>query len=318
MALIKNKADFEKYILIAGTVSEETLLKGVADAQEKYIRDVLGDGLLSSIDAWYNSLTPATNVAYTNLLPYIQRALARFAIYISSPELDVKLTDSGIGVISNQNIAPASADRVKKFDQSNEQRGWDNVETLIRFLEANKTDYALWANSSAYTLSISNLVNSALEYDSIIKIDKSRLYFQNIRPILTDIELLKIKPTISSDLFDVILAQLKANSVSAANNKILPLLQRAECYFAAAESLDKGKYQGTGVEINKMFMDRDISTYQNKAEAFLAEARRIIDASPDDYPEYRDSDIFIGLTEDGKTQYPRFDNTTSGNKIFVM
>lgn len=316
MALIKNITELKQYVKVAETLPQDVINVCIPDAQEKYIRNVLGDELLEDLDTWHSMTSPTEVEAYSALLPYVQRALARFALLIASAELDVTITSSGIGVVSTQNLAPASADRVKKLNESNEQRGWDNIETLIRFLEENKDDYPEWVASSAYTLSIRNMVNSAVEFDSIIPINKSRLYFSRIRPILDDIDILKIKAAISTELFDAIVTQLRADDVSEANAVILPYLKRAEVYYAAVDSIDKAKYSDG--DISKILLNRDIDTYTNKADAFLMEVRKVLDKNPDSYPLYRDSDQYLGLDEDGNTQYTGFDNTDDEAKIFVM
>ena len=320
MALIKSIEEFKKFIRTGGSINLEGIIASIPDAQDKYLRDILGSELLTDLDEWHNldeGIQP-TVAAYETILPYAQRALARFTLFLASPELDVILTDSGIGVVSTDNLTPASSDRVKKYDQSNEKRGWDNIETLLRFLEANQDDYPEWVSSDAYTKAIRNLVNSAEEFDSIVNIDKSRLYFSRIRNLIDDADLLHIKPTISSELFDSILDQIKGSNVSEENQKILPFLRRAEVFYTAIESLDREKYDGTGVQINLQFMQRDIDNYTRKAEQYLSEARKILDNNPDDYPEYRDSDVYVGLTDDGDTNYRTFDNTADDNHIFVM
>ena len=320
MALIKSSDELKEYIRISGNLNIEGILPSVPEAQDKFLRNILGEELLTDLDEWYNldeGSQPSVE-AYENLLPYVQRALARFTIVVASAELDIHLTDSGFGVISNTNLTPASAERVKKYDQQNEKRAWDNIEILLRFLEQNKTDYPEWVSSDAYTMAIRNLVNSAEEFDDIISIDKSRLYFSRVRTIMDDADLLHIRPTISDELFDVLINQIKNDSVTAANQKILKLLRRAEVFYTAIDSLDRTKYDGTGVQINLQFMQRDIETYKNKAAQYLSEARKILDNNPDDYPEYRDSDVYVGLDEDGETQYSPFDNSADDNHLFVF
>lgn len=320
MALIKSISEFEKYVRTAGALNFETIKSAIPEAQDKYLRDILGDDLLSDIDLWHNlddEVKPSVE-AYEAILPYIQRAIARFTLVICSAEIDVHLTDSGIAVISNQNLAPASSDRVKKFNDENERRGWDSIETLLRFLEANKTDYPEWVSSTAYTLAIRNLVNSAEEFDRIININKSRLYFSRVRNLLDDADNLHIKKAISAELFAVIISQLKSGTITDAINTILPDLKRAEVFYAAIDSLDRSKYDGVGVQVNLQFMQRDIDNYKLKAEQYLGMVREVLDLNPDNYPEYRDSDQYVGVNTDGVTDYSLFDNTDEENHIFVM
>jgi hypothetical protein len=310
MSLIKTIDEFKKFVRIQGTISVDTIIVAVPDAQEKYLRKILGDELLDDLDVWYNLTTPPTVAVYSALLPHVQRALARFTLFVVSPELDVNVTSSGIGVVMTPQLAPASSDRVAKFDKNNELRGWDNVETLIKFLETHASDYPEWVASEAYTLGIRNLVNSAAEFDRIFAINQSRLTFNNYRPVMDDIDLLRIKPAISDAMFDKLITEIKANTVSIANKKILPLLQRAEVYFSIIEKLDKSNYDGVGVQINLTMLQRDIDSFTRKAESFLSQVLTIMKANIADYPEYRDSGIFDQSTT-------QFANKLE-NKIYVF
>lgn len=292
MSLIKTIDEFQKYVRVQGTVSIDTMMAAVPDAQEKYLRNTLGDELLNDLELWYNLDPNPVVPAYTALLPHVQRALARLSLFVVSPELDVQVTNSGIAIISNTNLAPASSDRVAKFDKNNELRGWDNVETLIRFLEDHADDYPEWTASEAYTLAIRNLVNSATEFDRIFSINKSRLVFNNYRPVMDDVDLLRIKPVISEAMFDKLVTEIKAGTISAANKNILPLLQRAEVYFTAVDKLDRANYDGVGVQVNLTMLQRDVDNYTKKGEAYLSQAITIMNKNIDSYPEYRDSGIY--------------------------
>lgn len=292
MSLIKTITEFKQFVRLQGTISDDTIMVAVPDAQDKYIRPILGDELYSDLETWYNMETPISVPVYSALLPHVQRALARFTIFVVSPELDVNVTSSGIGVVSNQNLAPASSDRVKKFDTANEQRGWNNVETLIRFLEAHASDYPEWVASDAYTMAVRNLINSAEEFDSIVPIDKSRLTFNNYRPILDDVDLLNIKPAISEALFNAILSQIRSDTITEAIKAILPLLRRAEAYFATAQKIDRARYDGVGVQVNLTIMQQDIASATEKAKSFLSQVIGIMHENIPNYPDYRDSGIY--------------------------
>src|SRR5574344_1668128 len=51
-------------------------------------------------------------ITSNNLLKYYQRVVCSKAAYEAIPEIDLVLTDNGFGVVSNNNVVPASRDRV--------------------------------------------------------------------------------------------------------------------------------------------------------------------------------------------------------------
>jgi hypothetical protein len=291
--LIKSITDLKKYVRVAGTMQDGSWKPFMLDAQNKYIRPYLGDTLLGKLDTWYNATNPATNLHYTNLLPYVQSALAKFIIGISAHANNLQVTESGFVVTSNGNLAPASMDRVKGYIDSMIAAGYDNIETMLRFLEANRSNYADWMSSDAYTQNRDSLIPNAVEFDKCIYIDQSRLKFTEMKRIMQDVELLRIKPVISEAMFLDITAKALTNNLGN-YSAILPLLRRSVANFTFWEKT-----------ANRSFL--------TLGEAFLAEVKKIIDTTPTNYPLYMNSACY----DAAKTSYRAFENTED-DTVFVM
>ena len=308
MALIKTTVEMRTYLRMSLSEKEASWQPYVGPATDKYIRPVLGDVLLDALNADYNAATHDADLVA--LLPYVQGALAKFTLLMAVPNLDLNISEGGFTVISSPNVAPASRERVNALMASLLEQGWDAIEILLRFLEENINDYASWETSDAYTLAIRNLVNSAVDFDKIFHIMQSRILFNRFRNSLDDVDNLIIKRNISADMFDALMADIRAGVISAENQKILPLLKRAEVFYAISENIDKSKCEGVGVEINNQFLKLDMDLMKYKARQYLDDALVIMKATPDDYPEYRDSAQYqVAVT--------RFENDAD-RKIFVF
>ena len=69
--------------------------------------------------------------------PYFRRAVYATAAYNALPTLDLVATPNGFGVVSNQNIAPASKERVAAFRESLRQYKSDcKDQCLERYYQA--------------------------------------------------------------------------------------------------------------------------------------------------------------------------------------
>jgi len=303
MSIIDTTATLQKYLPVTGTFKIENVLPFVDDAQTKYMRRYLGADLLkelndfvseATIPAWTDLEEDDVQAALAALLPYAQSAVTAFAFYLATPSLDVKITDSGFAVISNNStLVPASAERVRQFRTSIEETGFSRVESLLQFLETNKADYPTWVSSPACTLSTRNLVNSTEEFDLILDIAQSRLTFQKLRPELDNVEVLQIEPVISADYADVLREEIRTDSVSDDNEKVLKPLRKAVVYLTAGVAID-AKYTPRGTQ-------------------FLAEVKKILDASPDVYTDYSGSACYDAT----KTSYTNFENLEE-NQTFVF
>lgn len=295
MSLFKNDIEeFKKFVKInQSLVYSETLGPYEPDAVRKYIYKYLGNVTYKQLEDYVNAASPTADAKLDALLPYVRSALARFTLFIASPFLDINIGAAGYTTQSTQNQVAASAARVEKLDRNLEKLGWDAIESMLSFLEENKSDYPQWVESTAYTMHITGLINTASEFDKEFNIDNSRLTFLSFRPNITRIETLYIKPAISEELFSEIVTQLKANTLTDPIKKLLPLLRTAIVMFVVSK--ERG------------------DTYNAAATAFLSEAKNLLDAKPADYPLYASSSVYRG----GSTSDKSFYTNTEDSKIFV-
>ena len=73
---------------------------------------------------------------------YLVGMICSFAFEEAIPQLDLVLTPTGFGIVSNQNVAPASADRVKALEIRMRKQGWRYFEEaldVLRYLGAPKS-----------------------------------------------------------------------------------------------------------------------------------------------------------------------------------
>ena len=113
-------------------------LEAYVEQGEKLVADILGDV--------YDTLDEATALGRI-----CQRVACLKAYDVAIPHLDLVLTENGFGVVSNQNVAPASMDRVKRLHQQVKDSCDDAVDDLIDALR----DNADW-NSTPVALALFN------------------------------------------------------------------------------------------------------------------------------------------------------------------
>jgi hypothetical protein len=296
MSIFKNLADLQKFVKVNATTDFQKAIQPYEqDAIDSYIIKHLSAELYAELDEYVNSTPDTPNNILDTLLPYVQRALARFMLFKASPSLDINVGTTGFTTHSPSSggLVPASALRVEKFDRSLENLGWDAIEIMLRFLEKNKTNYPSWVASDAYTMHITGLVNTAEEFNKEHVINSSRLKFLEYRPAISRVERIQIIPVISENLFNLLVSQIKANNITEPNAKLIIPLRTAIVMFVMSQKIN--------------------DTFHLNAVAFLSEARKILDQNPDNYPLYADSDIYRGGAD---AVYDQFVNTED-NKIFI-
>lgn len=319
MAIITTLEVFQKYVSVSGTLNLTTINPFIEDAQENYLREFLGETLLVELNDYAEDPTKLPTwtgggeaASLNKLLPYVQCALAKFALVLASPSLDLKVTDGGFSVTLNQNMAPASSDRVKRFTDGMLKQGYDNIETLLRYLEKYKVSYPSWVAGEGYTIHTKYFINSADEFNKHVDIGNSRLRFRAMRTTMENVEMLQVEPVISTELAAVIKTQVKDCNLSPANLKILLYIRKAVAnltyyeYGLATENLPNN---------NSILAVEQAKIDNNKrlGDHYLAEVKKVLDANPSDYPDYTASSVY----DSAKTSNDLYENT-SESSFFVM
>lgn len=287
MSLIKDINEVKDFLPVDISTQDKTIKPYKKPAEEHVIR-ILGKEQFEELDDYHN-FSDEEVVELDALLPYAQRPTVNFAYFLGLSMLNVSIGENGIAVISNSNLAPASKQRTDELKADLEKAAYDALESLLEFLEEHIDDYPLWEASDAYVYQYEFLITSARRFDELLRIDRSRLTFLKWRPTMADVEFLEIYPTVSKEFCDELKTEIKAGSVSAANQVVLPHLQKALAYLTASIELDE--------------------KYKNRGRSYLMEAKKIMDAAPANYPTYTASSVYVSTL----TSYQKYENTEDSN-----
>ena len=96
--------------------------------KQNFIPDDLFETIAATSEAAETASESATIVA---LREPVEKIIATHAFMSAVPSLDLVLTPNGFGIVSNQNVAPASKERVERLLASLEQERDRNIELLL-------------------------------------------------------------------------------------------------------------------------------------------------------------------------------------------
>ncbi len=105
------------------------------------------------------------------------------------------------------------------------RKGYSGIDTMLAFLEKNKADYPLWVASDAYTVTLKFFINSSTAFSEEYNINNSRRTFLALQSVMKKIEAFEIEPTLTSDLFDLVKAEILASTVSTDNAALLKYIR---------------------------------------------------------------------------------------------
>ncbi len=255
--LISDLLKLKKYVPTVMGNEFERYSTFLQTADEYLVTELIGQAL-------YDKLSGETVDA--KLLRYCENMVCQKAYLDAIPMLDLVETETGFGVTSNTNIAPASQQRVAALAKGIETRLSDGIEQLLEYLEGNATFRSDWKGAKAYTINHDSYIFTLAEFRRYARYDGSRLeWIKDISKVTQAIRL-NIEPLISAGLSSAIILQLQSGSLNEANKKIIEDLRFSLASFV------------TGNEA--------------VAQSALFRARGIIVATPADYPEYMASAFY--------------------------
>lgn len=185
-------------------------------AWNKHFPKLIGRDLMTLAD----SLTEADD-----LVKAIEPALANLTLMEAIPWLDLVLTTTGFGIVSNDNIAPASSDRVKNLARAAAQAANDSLDRLLYLVETTDDWADVWNKSC---LIKGGLIKNTTEMQQQIDINESPLRFYALK---TNIELYqrkRIETMVGKPQIDALLKK-------RTDTQVLPLLRKALAFYALTQ-----------------------------------------------------------------------------------
>lgn len=208
---------FEKFVLTA-TNAEADVFDSLQDritiSTQKLISRVFG---------------PAFNIQELPdaLTIEVERFICMDAFASAIPMLDLVLSETGFGVVNNQNVSPASRDRVESLRTQIRQSADDSLDNIINQLIGNEQ----WSKSAYASLLVNSLFYTADQLrDHAGKPDAHRSELLSLRSVICEAEEL-IYRTISAQLFSYLMSQIRENTLKDYEVLLVWTLRKAIGFF---------------------------------------------------------------------------------------
>jgi hypothetical protein len=239
----------------------------------KFFPKFLGDELVDQV---------ADGSADEDFIAELAMPLANLTYLLSIPFFNLVLTNTGFGVVSNQNVAPASVERVKDLKEACLQAANDGMDKLLKYLEYNYAEqglegsgsndiYSLWNQSS---LNTGSLIETADSFSAAIGFRVPRHLFVDIKE--------HIYRNVSTALSSLFSAEFMTELPELTDTKVKPLITKALANLSWKDFNDaKPSLSSKESNPSSMFVKfHDFATkYANRALTLLI-------ANLDEYPTF--------------------------------
>lgn len=195
------------------TVSSATEASGnVFDAMQGYIneatdeaRELLGEDLYAELSGQLFDDEPNARIAKG-----VKKWICLRAYELAIPHLDLVLTPTGFGIVSNQNTSPASAERVNRLIQTVKNAKEDAFDNLIESLRGNEK----WCNTPQATFLFSSLFYRARQLSRYGVADPHRSQLVAHRPRIKAAER-RLKDAISPEFYQELCDAVRCDNATS-------------------------------------------------------------------------------------------------------
>lgn len=139
-------------------------------------------------DGLFEGEKPDMDTAQT-FIEMVREALGPLSVYMYIPRAEAQLTDGGIRRVNEtETQAGAYKYQVNNLRDSYLNDGLDALESLLEFLEQNKTQFPGWMDSQEEREYNSLFIRSGAEFNELYTLSRPQLLYRRIRPMIRTVE----------------------------------------------------------------------------------------------------------------------------------
>lgn len=314
----KEIEEFREVVTISKGIKIEAFTGSCNYALDRFLKPWLGSDFIEAALAAY-AIDPLA-ARWVNVIPLIQNTLANFTFVRYIPIGQVVVDAGGISRKKNANFESAYTNQINQLLAEHYEQGYNNLETLLEYLEENKADFPEWTTSDQYLNNKQYFINSFKEFESVYPIMRGRYTFTNLLPVIGEVEMLEIAPELG-EYFAELKQSMQDDDLSAKEKTMLVDLKKAIVYFTIAASIQKHWIKLTHNSVVFTEHDKDtnhiletaasntqasfkIEEARKNGNAFLSRSLNFIKANLDDFPTFRDDENVNPPEEDCTTNDP--------------
>ena len=145
------------------------------------------------------------DIASNELLNYYQRVVCSLAAYNAIPEIDLVITDNGFGVVSNNNVVPASSERVSALREQLYHQYSDADDILFEKLLNTSWKSSKYAIKKIFSLLWSPMIMRSY---GITRPDGSKVYREEFNSLKTELFTSEsfVKKIMGNELYNALLS----------------------------------------------------------------------------------------------------------------
>jgi hypothetical protein len=175
--------------------------------------------------------TAGTTGLWADLIALVQMPIANYAAFLALNHLNIQISSAGVHNTITESKKPVFEWQMAKVQADYLAAVAEGQELMLAFLEENAAFFADWRDSAANQLRRSMFIDRPSVLQAFVYSESIIRVYWKLLSYLDSAEN-KIKAELGATFFTALKAEMKAGTVSPANETLLPFI-RAYCAFAA-------------------------------------------------------------------------------------
>jgi hypothetical protein len=230
--LLTNDKNLVKEFVKINFINSTSSFPNWENAADRYLRPIIGDALYEAVSDYDDTATDAQK----ELKKKCQAVVAPLAYLIELPAIHAQLTDSGLRVISTENMPAAHKWEFNEIKEWLKESGAFAIEALLRYLFKNKGDYEAWTDSEEYKQVNALVFKTGEEFKRYFNVAEPHRVFWELKPLIKEVEDFYIESAIGEAFY----TELKGKAApSAEEAKALELIKKAVAQLTIVKAVEK-------------------------------------------------------------------------------
>ncbi|MCY1720158.1 hypothetical protein OU798_07380 [Prolixibacteraceae bacterium Z1-6] len=237
--LFKTITEIKEFLPIGVGNDFDRLKPHIANAENKYIKPLLGTPMYDELQEFYEAEYPVepndAQIATKELLGKVQHATIHLAYFIGFDFLNASISDAGF-----QRVESERSKGLYKYQEDNlreyfSDSGFNTLDDVLVFMESNIAYFNEFKLHENYTVLKQSFLPTLAEVEKIpYNLFGSRLIFLALKPHFAYAEDTDIKPILGETIYNTVKTEMVKDAPSAAVLALLPYIRKPLIYLAAA------------------------------------------------------------------------------------
>lgn len=293
--LLKTIDEVKNFIVVGVGNDFNRLKPHIQNAENAYLKPLLHVNMYDELQEFYDEGSLPENPteqqqaifdSMTELLAKVQNSVIHLAYWMGFQVLNANISDAGFKRTESDKLKGLYKYQEEEMKEYFKTSGFNAMDDILEYLEANIDSFAEFKATENWTIRKESFIPDTKSFEAVpYSINNSRLTFLRLKPHLSHVEDLMLKPLLGDTIYNEIKTEMVKDEPAAKVTAILPYIRKPLAYFSTAflmeesgaDLTEKGLYFDSFTAQNLSILNRQPAT-ETRIQALIARNKALGDS----------------------------------------